>query len=116
MTVLFQADADLNEDIVSGVLRRAPEVDFQTANEADLESLSDPEVLAIAARQNRILVCHDRRTMPIHFGKFIETNVSPGVFVVSKNAQVLRVIEDLILIWAASEAEEYVNSILALPF
>jgi hypothetical protein len=28
---------------------------------------------------------------------------------------VLRVIEELILIWVASEAEEYVNSIRTLP-
>ena len=40
MKVRFQADADLNEDIVSGVLRRVPEIDFQTANEAELESLT----------------------------------------------------------------------------
>ena len=41
----FQADADFNEDIVSGVLRRVPEIDFQTANEAELENLSDPRFL-----------------------------------------------------------------------
>jgi hypothetical protein len=32
MKIKFQADADLNEDIVTGVLRRMPEIDFQTAN------------------------------------------------------------------------------------
>ena len=31
MKVRFQADADLNEDIVAGVQRRVPEIDFQTA-------------------------------------------------------------------------------------
>ena len=30
MKIRFQADADLNEDIVSGVRRREPSVDFQT--------------------------------------------------------------------------------------
>jgi len=111
----FQADADFNEDIVSGVLRRVPEIDFQTANEAELENLSDPEVLARAANEGRILVSHDRRTMPIHFGEFIETQISPGIFLVSQDAEIRKVIEDLILIWAASEAEEYVNSIRTLP-
>jgi hypothetical protein len=32
----FQADADLNEDIVKGVLRREPGIDFQTATSAGL--------------------------------------------------------------------------------
>ena len=92
-----------------------PEIDFQTANETELENLSDPEVLARAANEGRILVSHDRRTMPIHFGEFIETQISPGIFLVSQDAEIRKVIEDLILIWAASEAEEYVNSIRTLP-
>jgi len=111
----FQADADFNEDIVSGVLRRVPQIDFQTANEAGFEGLRDPDILAIAAKEGRILVSHDRRTMPIHFGEFIETQISPGIFLVSQDAEIRKVIEDLILIWAASEAEEYVNSIRTLP-
>ena len=62
MKIRFQADADFNEDIVSGVLRRLPEIDFQTASEAGLASLSDPEVLAKAAVEGRILITHDRKT------------------------------------------------------
>src|SRR4051812_26226872 len=115
MKVRYQADADLNEDIVSGVLRRIPEIDFQTADELELASLPDPEVLALAAQDGRILVTHDRRTMPTHFGRFIKTHKSPGLIVVSQKADILAVIEELILIWAVSEAEEYVNIILTIP-
>ena len=115
MKVRYQADADLNEDIVSGVLRRIPEIDFQTADELELANLPDPEVLALAAQDGRILVTHDRRTMPTHFGRFIETHKSPGLIVVSQKTDLLSVIEELILIWAASEAEEYVNRIITIP-
>lgn len=115
MKVRFQADADFNEDIVSGVLRRVPEIDFQTANEAGFGGLGDPEILAIAADDDRILVSHDRKTMPIHFGAFIETRTSPGVFIVQQDSEIVRIIEDLVLIWAASEAEEYIDSIRTVP-
>ena len=115
MKVRFQADADLNEDIVTGVCRRAPEIDFQTAVGGNLTALSDEEVLALAAREGRVLVSHDRRTMPHHFGKFIETQRSPGLFIISQNIDLLVAIEELILIWSASEAEEYVNSIRTIP-
>ena len=115
MKVSYQADADLNEDIVAGVLRRVPEIDFQTAHDAELMNLSDPEVLLRAAQEGRILVSHDRRTMPTYFGRFIENHESPGLIIISQNAELLMVIEELILIWSASEAEEYVNSIRALP-
>jgi predicted nuclease of predicted toxin-antitoxin system len=115
LKIRYQADADLNEDMVTGARRRAPELDFQTAQEAGLENLADPEVLALAAQSGRILVTHDRRTMPTHFGTFIETQQSPGLFIISQRADLLLVIEELILIWEASEAEEYVNSLRTLP-
>jgi hypothetical protein len=113
--IRFQADADFNEDILAGALRRLPEIDFQTATEAKLARLSDFEVLAKAAAEGRILITHDRKTVPFHFGRFIQTHNSPGVFVVSQKAELLRIIEDLILIWFASDAEEYINSIRTLP-
>ena len=115
MKVRFQADADLNEDIVTGVQRREPEIDFQTAYTAGLENLTDAEVLALAVREGRVLVTHDRRTMPQHFGRFIQTQDSPGLFIVSQRTDLLAVIEELILIWSASEAEEYVNSLRTIP-
>lgn len=115
MKVRYQADADLNEDIVAGVQRHVPEIDFQTADELELAHLPDPEVLTLAAQENRVLVTHDRRTMPIHFGSFIESHQSPGLIVVSQKEDISVVIDDLILIWSASEAEEYVNIILTVP-
>jgi hypothetical protein len=113
--VRYQADADFNEDIVTGVLRRVPEVDFQTAHEAGLSGLQDPQVLALAADEERILITHDRKTMPRHFGEFIHSRTSPGLFVIPQHAELLTIIEELILIWTASEAEEYINSVRALP-
>jgi predicted nuclease of predicted toxin-antitoxin system len=64
MKIRFQADADLNEDMVLGLTRLEHQIDFQTASEAGLRGLSDLDVLSCAARDNRILVSHDRRTMP----------------------------------------------------
>ena len=64
MRIRFQADADLNQAILQGTIRREPTIDFQTANEAGLSGLNDPEVLAIASNDGRTLVTHDHRTMP----------------------------------------------------
>jgi len=115
MKVRFQADSDLNEDIVTGVVRREPTIDFQTANEANLRSLSDPHVLALAARENRILVTHNRRTIPRHFEDFIVSQKSPGVAMIAQKVSVTVAIEELLLIWAASDAEEWINLIVDLP-
>jgi len=115
VNVHYQADADLNQVIVTGVLRREPAIDFQTAFAAGLEGVKDPEVLAIAAQQERILVSHDRKTMPLEFAKFIIGNQSSGVLIVSRKLSIEVVIEELLLIWAASSAEEWVNRIAKLP-
>ena len=115
MKARFQADADLNEDIVSGVARRESLIDFQTAEEANLRGLSDPQVLALAAQEDRILVTHDRRTMPRHFADFIVNEKSPGVVIIAQKVSVNLAIEELLLIWSASDAQEWVNLVVNLP-
>ena len=67
MKIRFQADADLNQNIVKALLRREPTIDFKTAVAANFEGLKDIEVLTKAAQEGRLLVTHDRRTMPQHF-------------------------------------------------
>jgi Domain of unknown function (DUF5615) len=114
--IRFLADADFNHAIVRGCRRQEPAMDFLSANEARLERVPDPDVLALAADQNRILVTHDRQTMPHHFGAFLMTSrSSPGVFLVSQQAGISEVIEALLLIWAASDREDWRNRIVSIP-
>jgi len=115
MRIRFQADADLNQTILAAVLRRLPEADFRTATDGGLAGLHDLEVLALAARDGRLLVTSDRQTMPRHFGEFITRTESPGVIVARQQLPVGQVVEDVILIWTASQAEEWTNRIAYLP-
>jgi hypothetical protein len=114
--IRFLADADLNDGIVSGCRRREPSMDFLSAREAGLEGVPDPEVLALAANQNRILVSHDFQTMPRHFGDFLQAGASsPGVLLVPQYRPIADAIEEILLIWSASDAEEWKNRILKIP-
>jgi len=115
MNVRFQADADFNHIIRRALVRREPAIDFQTAPAAELEGLADPEVLAIAAQEDRVLVSHDVKTMPQHFADFVAHSRSSGVIIVPQHAPVSRVADDLHLIWRATEAEEWHNRIRFLP-
>ncbi|MEH1929690.1 DUF5615 family PIN-like protein [Nostoc sp.] len=115
MNVSSQADADLNQAIVTGVLQQEPTIDFQTALAAGLEGVKDSEVLAIAAQQRRILVSHDRKTMPSEFAEFITSNHSAGVIIISQKLPVEVAIEELLIIWAVSNAEEWIDRIAKLP-
>ncbi len=115
MKIKFQADADLNQIILLAVVRREPVIDFQTAEAVGLAHRNDREVLAIAAREGRVLVTHDHRTMPRHFAEFIATETSTGLLVVPQHLAVASAMEELLLIWSATEAEEWINRISFLP-
>jgi hypothetical protein len=114
--VRFLADASLHHAIVTGCLRREPAIDFLSAHAAKLEGLSDLEVLALAAAQDRILVTHDFRTMPRHFAEFVVAReTSPGVFLVKQQSPLASVIEDLVLIWTVSMPEDWKNRLVVIP-
>ena len=115
MKIRFQADADLNQNILQGTIRRELSIDFQTAHEAGLVGLNDLEVLSIASSDKRILVTHDQKTMPTLFGEFITTYTSPGILVIPQHFSISSSIEELILIWSITEADEWTNRICYLP-
>ena len=116
MKARFLADADLHRAIVTGVIRREPAIDFLTAQAAGLRRVKDPQVLVLAAEQQRVLVSHDVGTMPRHFRGFKETgNSSPGVFLIPQSLEIGRAIDELLLIWLASEASEWENRLEWLP-
>jgi hypothetical protein len=115
MKIRFQADADLNEILVKAALRREPGIDFQTALAGGLPGLKDREVLALAARSGRLLATHDAKTMPKHFAEFIATETSAGVLIIPQRLPVAQAVDELIVIWGASEAEEWQNRIYILP-
>lgn len=115
MEIRFQADADLNHAIVLGVVRREPSIDFRSAVAAELAGVADPDVLRSAAEETRILVTHDRRTMPFHFADFIEREMSPGLIVVPQHMPIGTAVAELVLLWTASEAADWANRIVWLP-
>jgi len=112
----FQADENFNAKIIAGLLRREPSMDFQTAKGAGLLGMSDPEVLEIAAHSGRILVSHDRDTMPAHFSRFTAASSSAGLLIVSQTLNIRDAIEQILLLWAATEAEEWANQVWYVPF
>jgi hypothetical protein len=111
----FQADADFNNKIVTGLRRREPAVEIRSAREGDVIGRPDPLVLLIAAHAGRILLTHDRNTMPGHFAALQSNRSSPGVMIVAQDLDIGAAIEDLLLIWAATEATEWVDRVGYLP-
>jgi hypothetical protein len=53
--------------------------------------------------------------MPAHFARFSSTAESPGVIVLREAISVATAIEELILIWSASDAEEWKGRLVWIP-
>jgi hypothetical protein len=115
MKIQFLADENLRRPIVLGVQRREPSVSFVHAFEVGAAGKDDLTLLQIAADQGRILVSHDIRTIPQHFRHFTARQASSGVILIPQKLTPGTAIEELITIWLASEAEEWVNQIRFLP-
>jgi Domain of unknown function (DUF5615) len=105
----FLADNDLSEHIRRGLLRLEPSIDFLGKQEGGIVGLSDPEVLRIATEMGRIVVSHDRNTMTAHFDRFVVLRTSPGLIIVPQTMDIGDAIEELLMIWACSDAGEWLN-------
>lgn len=119
MKIRYQADNDLDQRIVDAVARLAPESDFKTAPEAGFHTgTPDPEVLRVAAQDDRILVGHDLKTMPRHFGEFIKQNTSPGVIIVRQEVTIRDAALWLHYFYEVGTPEDFINTIriVSLPF
>jgi hypothetical protein len=77
--------------------------------------MKDPQVLAVAAYLGRILVTHDVRTMPKHFGEFIIGNDSFGMILIPSPMPIRNAIEEILLVWHVTEAEEWTNLFRRMP-
>jgi hypothetical protein len=80
-----------------------------------LKGLSDSEVLRIAGSSGRVLVSQDRRTMPAHFARYSAGAESPGVILLREAIPISTAIDELVLIWSASEAEEWIGRLVWIP-
>ena len=115
MRIRFQADADLDGRILRGLRRAAPEIDIRTASDSGLAGLQDPDVLRISADSGRILVSQDRRTMPAHFDRYVAAAHSPGVILLREAIPIAVAIDELTLIWSASDAQEWTDRLAWIP-
>jgi hypothetical protein len=83
-----------------------------------LDGLTDERVLSLAALQGRILVSHDKRTMPLQVMAFVRSGGKcPGVvLVIPQHAPIRDVAEALILIWADNQPNDWINMVTKIPF
>ena len=111
----FQADYDLNCDIVSGILRREPSVDFKPVMRPVSKGSKTRRFPRLRPKLGGFWLLMTKRPCQSTTPEFVRRDVSPGVIIVPQSLQVRDTIDELLLIWAASDAEEWRNVIEYLP-
>ena len=110
------ADEDLRAAIRSAALRKEPRLDFRTVVGMGWGGSSDEELLGLAAGQQLIVVSHDVNTMVRTAALRLSRGLPmAGLLLVRQASPIRPVVDDLILIWGASVAEEWVGRTEYLP-
>jgi hypothetical protein len=114
--VRFLADEDFNNDLLRALRRRRPGADVVRVQDVGLSGRPDPEVLAWAAGQGRVLLTHDVATLVGHaLARLAAGERLAGVLVTPQAAPAASVVDDLELIDAVSEPEDWAARVIFVP-
>ncbi len=112
----FLADQDFNEHILQGVERREVLAECVRVRDVGLDARSDTEILAYAATQGFIVLSHDVNTMTAAaYARVAAGEPMGGLLLAHQRDAVGPIIEDLVIITVASEAEDWANQVRYLP-
>ena len=110
------SDEDFNGNVVAGVRRCYPEIDVVRVQDAGLSGREDPDILEWAAKEGRILLTNDKRTM-ITFAlqRIKDERAMPGLFVLRGKTSIQDAIEAVAMVALLSDHADWDKRIEWLP-
>lgn len=112
----FLADEDWRFDIVLAVRRMEPAAEIVTVRELGRDGRPDADLLDFARATGWVVLSHDVNTLKGEAERrAADGRGTAGVLLAGQTAPTRAVAESLVLIWAASEAAEWVDRTAYLP-
>jgi hypothetical protein len=113
----YLADEDFRRDIVEAVRRIDSSIDVGVVQELGMSGTPDVDLLEWAAREGRIVVTHDVKTMTAEAIRRIERGLAmPGKLIVPQRVQGGLIAETMAEIALGSEDYEWFDVIEYLPW
>ena len=110
------ADENFNCDIVRGLLLRQADLDIVRVQDIGLSGADDPDILAWAAENKRIVLTHDRATMADYANDRVAAGQEmAGVFILNDRLAVGHAIDEILLMIACSQQAEWLGRAVHLP-
>jgi hypothetical protein len=110
------SDENFDGDIVRGLWRQLPDLDLVRVQDVGLAEADDPTILDWAASAGRILLTHDRRTMPRFARDRVRAGLPmPGVFLLGFRMSIGQAISQLVFVIECSSQEEWKDVVTYFP-
>ncbi len=115
----FLLDEHISLSVKRGLTRLEPHIEVIRVGDQDAPALGTPdaEILEWIEQYSYILVSENRRTIPTHLEEHLaKGRAFPGILWIRPHIRLGQLVDELYLIWTASEAEEYVGLTAYIPF
>jgi len=112
----FMSDVNFNGKIIRGLVRQEPSLSVVRFQDVGPQNAADPEVLDRAAKEGRVLLTHDRKTMPNFANARVEGGEKmPGVIVVNDRMPIGRAIDEILSYVRRDPPAELENLVMYVP-
>lgn len=109
-------DEHIDRALIRGLLLRQPNLDIVRVQEAGLLGANDRDILAWTASDGRILITHDRNSIPGFAYERIRAGENmPGVPIVDDQLPLGKAIDELLILAVCSKDEEWRDRMVYVP-
>src|SRR5579862_9567957 len=95
----FLADEGFNGNIVKAIRKHYPSIDIVRVQEIHLSGADDPTLLEVAAKEKRMLLTQDKRTMPAFLFERVTAGLAvPGIVELVRNISASKAAEEIAIL------------------
>lgn len=114
----FLIDEDTPPYLADALLQKESAVDIIRVGDpgAPASGTRDPDLLIAADRLGRVLITHDKSTMPGHLvDHFTAGRHTAGVMLVRQGFSLSRIVQDILNHWATTNADDWIDRTVYIP-
>ena len=114
----FLLDEHVDPILQKALIQRSPDITVWRLGDAGVPALGtlDPDILMWCEAHSFSLITNNRVSMPVHLHDHLAAGRHvPGIFTLNPEMSIGETVEELTLLWAAAEPEEYADQLNYLP-
>ena len=112
----FAADENFDGNILKALRKHFPDLDIVRVQDTELYQAPDPAVLEWAAKENRIVLTYDVKTLVGDANERIEQGLPmPGVILILTTLAIGQALSDLEIAIGVGESDDFTDRVTFIP-